>query len=130
MNVGERFGWDTVPFILVAWYLILAASAVWLNRITFQNTNTLLPFLAAVVIIGLVVAKAGFHDARSTFRSHVRVFPDAKRHEGWVLDSDLSIQVGVGLPVHLFSLQHWLQVGVLATPVCWHALFRGGSRLS
>jgi len=60
MNVGERFGWDTVPFVLVAWRLILAVSAVWLNRVTFQNTNTLLPFLAANVVGGLDEADALF----------------------------------------------------------------------
>jgi len=48
---GERYGRDTLPFVLVGWCAALGASAAWLNRAVFRNTKTLLPFLAAVVVI-------------------------------------------------------------------------------
>lgn len=51
---------------------------------------------------GLVMAKTGFHNARSTFQSHVWVFPDARRSEARILDSDLPFQSGVDLLVYLF----------------------------
>jgi hypothetical protein len=52
--IGERYGSDTWPFVLVGWCVVLGVSAAWLNRVVFRRTNTLLPFLAAVVAILLV----------------------------------------------------------------------------
>jgi hypothetical protein len=47
MAFGEQYG-------LVAWCAVLGASAAWLNWAVFRNTKTLLPFLAAVVVILLI----------------------------------------------------------------------------
>ncbi len=52
--IGERYGRDTWPFVLVGWCVALGVSAAWLNRIVFRRANTFLPFLAAVVAILLV----------------------------------------------------------------------------
>jgi hypothetical protein len=52
--IGEQYGSDTWPFVLVGWCLVLGVSAAWLNRVVFRRTNTLLPFLVAVVAILLV----------------------------------------------------------------------------
>jgi hypothetical protein len=54
MVIGERYGWDTIPFVLVGWCVALGVSATWLNRVVFRRTKTLFPFLAAVVVILLV----------------------------------------------------------------------------
>jgi hypothetical protein len=52
--IGERYGTDTWPFVLVGWCAVLGVSATWLNRVVFRRTNTLLPFLAALVALLLV----------------------------------------------------------------------------
>ena len=54
MVIGERHGWETMPFVLVGWCVVLGMSAVWLNRAVFRQTKTLLPFLAAILAILLV----------------------------------------------------------------------------
>src|SRR6266478_510891 len=54
MVIGEQHGWDTMPFVLVGWCVALGLSAAWLNRAVFRRTKTLLPFLAAVMVILLV----------------------------------------------------------------------------
>ncbi len=54
MVIGEQYGMDTLPFVLVGWCAILGVSATWLNRVVFRRINTLLPFLGAVVAILLV----------------------------------------------------------------------------
>jgi hypothetical protein len=51
MLIGERYGWDSMPFVLVGWCVALGMSAAWLNWAVFRQTRTLLPFLAAVVVI-------------------------------------------------------------------------------
>ena len=51
MVIGDQYGWNTVPFVLVGWCVALGLSATWLNRVVFRRTKTLLPFLAAVVVI-------------------------------------------------------------------------------
>ena len=51
MVIGDRFGWDTVPFVLVGWCAALFASAVWLNQVLFRSVKTLLPFTAAIIVI-------------------------------------------------------------------------------
>jgi|SRR5215467_1041445 len=52
--IGEQHGWDTVPFVLVGWCVALSLSAVWLNWAVFRRTKTLLPSIAAVLVILLV----------------------------------------------------------------------------
>jgi hypothetical protein len=54
IHAGERYGWDTIPFVLVGWCALLSISAVYLNRVVFDPTKTLFPFFAAVVVIVLV----------------------------------------------------------------------------
>jgi hypothetical protein len=54
MVIGVRYGWYTMPFVLVGWCVALGGSAIWLNRVVFGHTKTLLPFLAAVIAILLV----------------------------------------------------------------------------
>jgi hypothetical protein len=54
MIIGERYGMDAMPFVLVGWCLVLIGLAVWLNHVLFYRTRTLLPFLAAVVAVLLV----------------------------------------------------------------------------
>jgi hypothetical protein len=49
MVIGERYGWDTVPFVLVGWCVVLGVSATWLNYVVFRRTKTLFPFLAAII---------------------------------------------------------------------------------
>ena len=49
--VGERFGMDIVPFVLMGWCMVLFGSATWLNQVLFRGVKTLLPFAAAIVAI-------------------------------------------------------------------------------
>ena len=48
MVLGERIGWDWMPFALVGWCIALLASAAWLNHVIFRRKGTFIPFLAAV----------------------------------------------------------------------------------
>jgi len=54
MVIGERYGRDTLPLVLVAWCVALFVSAAWLNQVVFRSTKTLLPFLAGIVAILLI----------------------------------------------------------------------------
>jgi hypothetical protein len=54
MVIGERYGWDTVPFVLVGWCVVLGVSATWLNYVVFRRTKTLFPFLAAIITTLLI----------------------------------------------------------------------------
>jgi hypothetical protein len=54
MVVGDRYGWDTVPFILLGWCAVLGVSAAWLNQVVFRGTKTLFPFIAAIIAILLI----------------------------------------------------------------------------
>lgn len=51
MVIGERYGMDTLPFVLVGWCAVLGVSATWLNRVVFRCAKTLHPFLAAILAI-------------------------------------------------------------------------------
>jgi hypothetical protein len=62
---------------------------------------------------GMDVAETGFHNAGSTFGSHVRVFPDAGRGESWILGFDLPFSSGGDLPVHL------LHCNARVSLACW-----------
>jgi len=54
MIIGEQYGLNTVPFVLVGWCIALGASATWLNWAVFRRTKMLFPFLLAIVVILLV----------------------------------------------------------------------------
>jgi len=49
--IGDRYGLNAVPFVLVAWCMVLIGSAAWLNRVLFNRVSSFLPFLAAAVVI-------------------------------------------------------------------------------
>jgi hypothetical protein len=49
--IGERYGMDIVPLVLVGWCAVLLASAAWLNQALFHGLKTFVPFAAAVVAI-------------------------------------------------------------------------------
>jgi hypothetical protein len=51
MAIGERYGMDILPFVLVGWCVAQFVCAVWLNQIIFRRARTLLPFLAALGVI-------------------------------------------------------------------------------
>jgi hypothetical protein len=74
--IGERYGRDTLPFVLVGWCVALAVSATWLNRVMYRRTNSFSGCRSSHSF-GVVVAKTGVHNARYTFGSHVRIFHDA-----------------------------------------------------
>ena len=54
MVIGERYGTDTLPFVLVGWCVVLFASAALLNHVVLRRTRTPYPFLAAIVVILLI----------------------------------------------------------------------------
>jgi hypothetical protein len=49
--IGDRYGMDTAPFVLVGWSVVLLGSAAWLNQVLFHRVRTFLPFLAAIVVV-------------------------------------------------------------------------------
>lgn len=49
--LGERYGMDTLPFVLVGWCAVMGASAAWLNRVVFRSSRTLFPYMVAIVAI-------------------------------------------------------------------------------
>jgi hypothetical protein len=54
MVIGDQYGQGAVPFVLVGWCVVLFGFAAWLNQVLFARVRTLLPFLAAIVIIPLI----------------------------------------------------------------------------
>jgi hypothetical protein len=52
--IGEKYGWDTMPVLLVTWCVALGISATWLSRAVFRRTRMLVPFLAAMGVILLI----------------------------------------------------------------------------
>lgn len=52
--IGEQYGFDTMPLVLVGWCVVLSGSAAWLNWAVFRRTKTLFPFIGAVCVILLV----------------------------------------------------------------------------
>src|SRR5215813_10690884 len=54
MVIGEQYGWDTMPFVLVGWCVALGLSAAWLNRVVFRRTTTVFPLLSALAVILLI----------------------------------------------------------------------------
>src|ERR1700723_558516 len=118
MVIGEQYGWDTMPFVLVGWCATLGISAMWLNRAVFNQTKTLLPFLAAVVAIlfvwvwqrhafTMLVPRSGL-----TYGYFLK--PEGVEARFWVLTCPFR----VGLTC--------LFICLIATVVtCWRAGFRG-----
>jgi len=51
MMIGEQYGTDALPFVLVAWCVVLLGFAIGLNRVLLHEVKSFLPFLAAVVVI-------------------------------------------------------------------------------
>jgi hypothetical protein len=51
MAIGDHFGVDVVPFVMVGWCAALLASAGWLNHVLFRGVRTFLPLAAAIVVI-------------------------------------------------------------------------------
>jgi hypothetical protein len=49
--IGEQYGTDTLPVVLVAWCVVLIIAAWWLNRVAFRSTKMLSPFLITVLAI-------------------------------------------------------------------------------
>jgi hypothetical protein len=54
MAIGERYGRNILPLVLVGWCVALFVSAAYLNHVLFRRARTLLPFLAALVVILLI----------------------------------------------------------------------------
>jgi hypothetical protein len=118
MVFGERYGMDTVPFLLVGWCLVLVLSATWLNQAVFRRTKTLPPFLAAVVVILLtwLWQRHAFTTLvpRSGLRYGYFLTPDGAKAGRWVLT--YPFRVG------LICLSMFF---VAALVLCWRAGFRG-----
>src|SRR5205814_2611445 len=102
MMIGEQYGTDALPFVLVAWCVVLLGFAIGLNRVLLHEVKSLLPFLAAVVVILAI-----WFWQRQAFAllvphgPYVRLFPPAGRCQGSILGSFVSILGGFGLPVGL-----------------------------
>lgn len=118
MVIGERYGWDTVPFVLVGWCIALSLSAVWLNWTIFRRTKTLLPFMGAVLVILLV-----WLWQRQAFTMLV---PRSGLTYGYFLRPE-------GAKAGFWALTCPLRVGLTALTICfiaglvfaWRAGFRG-----
>jgi hypothetical protein len=117
MVVGERYGSDTMPFVLVGWCVALGCSAFWLNRAGFHQTRTLFPFLAAVAVILLV-----WMWQRQAFTMLV---PRSGLTYGYFLKSD-------GAKARFWTLTCPFRVGLTCLSICfiatlmsaWRAGFR------
>ena len=117
MVIGEKYGWDTMPFVLAGWCVALGISAAWLNRVVFRRTKTLVPFLAAIVVILLV-----WLWQRQAFAMFV---PSSGLAYGYFLKSD-------GVKARFWTLTCPLRVGLTCLSICfivglvsaWRAGFR------
>ncbi len=89
----ERYGMDSVPFVLVGWCVVLLGSAGWLNQVLFHRARTFLSFLAAIVAIlsvwfwqrqafTMLVPSSGL-----TYGYFLK--PDGAKARFWVLDCPL-----------------------------------------
>ena len=52
--IGERYGMNVVPFVLVGFCTVLLGSAAWLNRAVLSSLRTLSSFVAAITVTLLV----------------------------------------------------------------------------
>jgi hypothetical protein len=118
MAVGERYGTDTLPFVLVGWCIVLLASAAWLNRVVFRRTETFIPFVAAVVIILLIWFWQRYAFTMLVPHSQLTygyfLTPDGANARFWVLTCPFR----VGLACLMVSF-------VMGLVSCWRAGVRG-----
>jgi hypothetical protein len=95
MVIGERYGMDTLPFVLVGWCVALCVSATWLNQLVFRRTKTLLPFLAAIAAILIIWLWQRQAFAMLVPRSGLRygyfLTPDGTRARFWVLTCPFAV---------------------------------------
>ena len=119
MVIGERYGRDTLPFLLVGWCVVLFVSAAWLNQVVFRHRKTLLPFLAAIIVILLI-----WLWQRQAFTMLV---PSSGLTYGYFLTPD-----GAGARFWVLNCPFW--VGLTCLSVCFIAAlvsgWRAGSRRS
>lgn len=113
LHAGERYGQDTVPFVLVGWCVLLGVSAAWLNRVVFDRTKTLLPFLAGVVVILLV-----WLWQRLAF---TKLVPRSGLTYGYFLEPD-------GAKAGFWVLTCPLRVGLICLSICFVTAFVSGWR--
>jgi len=117
--IGDRLGWDTVPFVLVGWCAALFASAVWLNQVLFRSVKTLLPSTAAMIVILAI-----WLWQRQAF---ISLFPGSELPYGYFLKPDSA-------KVHFWVLTCPFWVGLTCLSVCLIAAlilgWRAGARRS
>jgi hypothetical protein len=111
--IGERYGMDTLPFVLVGWCVALFVSAAWLNQVVFRRRKTLLPFLAAIVAILLI-----WLWQRQAFTMLV---PRSGLTYGYFLKPD-----GAGARFWVLTCPFW--VGLTCLSVCFIAALISGWR--
>lgn len=111
MAIGERYGRDTLPFVLVGWCVALFVSATWLNQVVFRRTKTLLPFLAATLAILLI-----WLWQRQAFTMFV---PRSGLTYGYFLTSD-------GTEARFWVLTCPFRVGLICLSVCFIAALVSG----
>src|SRR5258708_34217009 len=49
--IGDRYGLNALPFVLVPRCMVLIGSAPWLNRVVFNSVISFLPFVQAAGLI-------------------------------------------------------------------------------
>jgi hypothetical protein len=113
LAIGERYGRDTLPFLLLGWCVALFVSAFWLNQVVFRRTKTLLPFLAAIVAILLI-----WLWQRQAFTMLV---PRSGLTYGYFLTSD-------GAKARFWVLTCPFRVGLTCLSVCFIAALVSGWR--
>ena len=113
MVIGEQYGWETMPFVLVGWCVVLSVSAAWLNWAVFRRTKTLLPFLAAVFVILFV-----WLWQRHAFTTLV---PRSGLTYGYFLEPN-------GVKARFWVLTCPLRVGLIFLSICFVAALVSGWR--
>jgi hypothetical protein len=122
MIIGERFGFDTMPLVLVGWCVVLLVSATWLNQVVVRRTKTLLPFIAAVVAI-LVIWIWQRHAftmlvPRSGLTYGYFLTTDGAKARFWVLTCPLRVGLTCLSVCFVTSLISAWRAGVRRTLVC------------
>jgi hypothetical protein len=114
MVVGERYGMDTLPFVLVGWCVVLGISAGWLNQVVFGRTETLLPSLAGIVAILLIWSwqKLAF----------TRLVPSSGLTYGYFLTP-------IGATARFWVLTCPLRIGLTCLSACFIAALVSGWRV-
>jgi hypothetical protein len=89
LMIGDRYGMDAVPFVLVGWCIVLLVFAAWLSRVLFRRTKTFFPFMAAIaaILLNWLWQKEAFRvlvpGARLTYGYFLKPEGAIARH--WVL---------------------------------------------